>query len=236
MWASWPSRDLNPILTGPSPIWMIDTRLFPSPATSLDPALEGHGFLARSESDSPPLAASTPTKPNTLDLGVLDSTTPENGFIRGSLGLASADPSKQVRVEALLAALSSSEILTPWISLQKVELETQPANLKLEQIMTPPSFFKHCSTGWKALLASVCLSICLQEFGDLPWPRPGSTVDTNLPFGSSLFLYQHYVSGSSRADFSTTETFPPLFGGMNIEQYCCFPWVGWFDSSSYILA
>ncbi|XP_061452749.1 connector enhancer of kinase suppressor of ras 1 isoform X2 [Rhineura floridana] len=64
-----------------------------------EPALAGEGFVRadpeRPRSPDPP----SPARPSTLELELEGSTTPENGFVRGSRGLGSADSSKEGSVE-----------------------------------------------------------------------------------------------------------------------------------------
>ncbi|XP_062996180.1 connector enhancer of kinase suppressor of ras 1 isoform X2 [Elgaria multicarinata webbii] len=63
-----------------------------------DAELERQGLEANLEGCKSPDAA-TPTKPSMLELGLQDSSSPGNGFVRGSRGLGSADSSKEGSVE-----------------------------------------------------------------------------------------------------------------------------------------
>ncbi|CAI5781574.1 connector enhancer of kinase suppressor of ras 1 isoform X1 [Podarcis lilfordi] len=64
-----------------------------------EPVLEGESLVRVDPEGSRSTDAASPARPSTLELESEDSTTPENGFVRGIRGLGSADSSKEGSVE-----------------------------------------------------------------------------------------------------------------------------------------
>ncbi|XP_054855365.1 connector enhancer of kinase suppressor of ras 1 isoform X2 [Eublepharis macularius] len=71
----------------------------PCAGISVNPALEDQSLGANSKEYDKCSDAAALIKPDTLDLRLSESSSPENGFVRGSTGLGSADSSREGNIE-----------------------------------------------------------------------------------------------------------------------------------------